>query len=395
MHVGVFLDDFKPEAGGGYTFVKDVAEAFFAIAGESRHRFTVFCTPEAAQQLKRRALPANIQLVGLKPRNFFGRIISALKHLSPLFSVLWRWPSALERAAKNARVELLWFVGGFFDTPDMPYIATVWDAQHLTHPWFSEVSAKGRWEYREAFMRRHLKRAMRIITGTQTGKDELVQFYGLPEHRLCILPHPTPAFALQPRSTADAIKHFGLREGFLLYPAQFWAHKNHANLLLALDVLRKRGEAVPQLALVGSDKGNKDYILTFAARLGLADHVRALGFVSVEELTALYQSAGAMVYTSLSGPENLPPLEAFALRCPVAISNYSGSLEQLGDAAIYFDPHDPETIADAIVEILRDSSGKHRRVEQGFKRAQSWTGTDYVRGVFTLIDGCESERRCW
>ncbi len=48
------------------------------------------------------------------------------------------------------------------------------------------------------------------------------------------------------------------------------------------------------------------------------------------------------------GPENLPPLEAFALKCPVIASNVSGSEEQLGDAAILVNPVNPEEIAQAI-----------------------------------------------
>jgi len=291
----------------------------------------------------------------------------------------------------------MWFVGGFFDTLDMPYIATVWDAQHRTHPWFPEVSAKGRWDYREQFMARHLKRAMRVITGTNVGKQELMSFYQLPENRMVILPHPTPAFALKPKAkdVGDVVQKFGLRTPFLLYPAQFWAHKNHINILLALDRLRQRGATLPDIAFVGSDKGNKTYVMDKITQLGLNDNVHSLGFISVEDLVGLYQSASALLYASFSGPENLPPLEAFAHGCPVVNADFPGAREQLGNAALYFNPHDPESIANAIETVLEGSTQTRRRVEKGAERAHEWQSHDYVRGVMKTIDECAYERQCW
>lgn len=397
MHVGVFLGDFKPTIGGGFTFVNEVAEAFFEIAGESAHRFTVLCPPDAATALQARALPQNVRVVALAPRTIFGRAVMALRHLSPLFAVLWRLPSGLERVAKRERIELIWFVGGFFDTPDVPYIATVWDIQHRTHPWFPEVSAGGKWDYREAVVARHVRRAMRVITGSQIGKQELIAFYGVPESHIAQLPHPTPGFALKatPQDKQKILDRFGLRNPFLLYPAQFWAHKNHHTLLQALSHLRQSGRPLPDLALVGSDKGNQAYILKQAKALGLEAQVRCLGFVSTEELIGLYQSAAALVYTSFSGPENLPPLEAFALRCPVLNGEFPGAREQLGDAALYFDPHDPASIANAVGQMLSDPEKTKARVELGYARAQSWTGHHFVRGVLKTLDEVVEERRCW
>lgn len=397
MRVGVFLGEFTPEIGGGYTFVNDVAEAFFLVAGESTHDFFVFCPPEAVNNLKKLNLPKNIKLIPLAKRGIVARGIATLKHISPVFSLLWRFPCALEIAARQQGVQVMWFVGGFFDTLDIPYIANVWDLQHLTHPWFPEVSAKGRWEYRELFLQRHLRRAARVITGTEVGKGELVSFYRLPENRIAILPHPTPAFALEKQDVNKeyVINKFGLRDGFVLYPAQFWAHKNHMVILLALSLLKQEGYDFPDVAFVGSDKGNRNYVMEKSADLGIADKVHCLGFVSVEDLVGLYKSAAALLYASFSGPENLPPLEAFALSCPVIASDFLGAREQMGDAAMYFDPHNPETLAIAIKNFMKEGSEKGRRVEQGLARAQKWTGKDYVRKVISLINDFEHERSCW
>lgn len=396
MHVGVFLGKFEPEVGGGYTFVNDVIEAFFAIAAESHHQFSLFSSQHAAASLRGRDLPPNVTIVGLAEPGNAGRAIATLKYVVPIFGYFWRWPSALERAALARRVELMWFVGVSFDTVDMPYIATVWDVQHLTHPWFPEVSSEWRWEYRELFLQRHLRRAMAVITGTEVGRTELVSFYSLPRDRIYTLPHPTPSFALSATTADDAgvIEKFKLGKDFLIYPAQFWAHKNHINLLLALKSLSDAGQPVPDLALVGSDKGNKDFVKRKAAELGFSARVHFLGFVARAELIALYRHAGALVYPSFSGPENLPPLEAFALGCPVVASDFPGAREQLGEAALLFDPKNPAAMAQAIVQA-REPDIRADIVRRGHERAKSWTGLNFAREVVRILDDLEPVRRAW
>jgi glycosyltransferase involved in cell wall biosynthesis len=49
-----------------------------------------------------------------------------------------------------------------------------------------------------------------------------------------------------------------------------------------------------------------------------------LGFVSHEELSALYKNAVALVFPSFFGPDNLPPLEAFCTALSRCRRRYSG-----------------------------------------------------------------------
>jgi hypothetical protein len=182
-----------------------------------------------------------VELCALRGNRFIDTATTALKHLSPLFAYLYRRASRLERAARAQGVDTIWFVGGtVFDTPGIPYIATVWDVQHRTHPWFPEVSHRSQWDYREALHARFLKRATYAITGTRTGADQLGWYYQVPPERIRILPHPTPLqVATVPTGNGSLIATLK-QKTFVFYPAQFWPHKNHANLLLALKILVDR-----------------------------------------------------------------------------------------------------------------------------------------------------------
>jgi len=242
-----------------------------------------------------------------------------------------------------------------------------------------------------------LQRATFVIVGTEIGGDEVRQFFQVPPDRIRKLPHPTPRFALQAgtQGSGQGVGKYGLKSPFLFYPAQFWAHKNHVNLLLALQLLRERGGLELPLALTGSDKGNLDHVKALCESLGLGSQVRMLGHVEQETLVGLYRSALALIYPSFSGPENLPPLEAFALGCPVIAADVPGAREQLGDAAIFFDPRDPGKIADAIESVYTSNELRDALVAKGRMRASAWTTRNFVNGVYAMVDEFVPIRRCW
>jgi glycosyltransferase involved in cell wall biosynthesis len=79
----------------------------------------------------------------------------------------------------------------------------------------------------------------------------------------------------------------------------------------------------------------------------------------------------------------------------VIAAKIPGALEQLGDAAFYFDPADPETIADALSRLMDDEGLRATLIDRGRRRAQKWTGTDFVRGVFAALDEFAATCASW
>lgn len=246
-------------------------------------------------------------------------------------------------------------------------------------------------------MARLLPRASMIITGTQVGKAEVVHYYGVNSANVMVIPFPVPGGALMARSLESAgIKEkYGLNGDFLLYPAQFWPHKNHVNLLRALKILRRQNEPDLRLVLTGSDKGNRDHVIKQVAELGLSDRVFVLGFVPREDLITLYRASVALVYPSVFGPDNLPPLEAFALGCPVIAANIPGAKEQLGEGALLFDPSDPSDIAATIENLSRNPGLRAALIDKGFEIAKVRTPQAYIATVGSFLDRFEAIRRCW
>ncbi len=106
----------------------------------------------------------------------------------------------------------------------------------------------------------------------------------------------------------------------------------------------------------------------------LPDGAEALGHVSRETLVDLLRRSSCLVFPSLYEGFGLPPLEAMACGCPVACSDAAALPEVTGGAARLFDPHDPEAIAAAVLEVLAAPTDWARR---GLERAAgfSWAQT--------------------
>jgi glycosyltransferase involved in cell wall biosynthesis len=281
---------------------------------------------------------------------------------------------------------------------DIPYIANVWDVQHHRWPFFPEVSHYGEWESREQRCIEALKRAAYVLTRNPAGKRQLLQYYNIAGEQIRMLHEPTPRFALKAGAEPHVPKPLtalGVTGDYLLYPAQFWPHKNHVLLLLVLRLLKEKYHYAPQLVLTGSDKGNKSFVAQRAAEMGLKEQVIFAGFVSRDDLVLLYRQAMATVYPSFCGPENIPPLEAMALGCPAVVGAIEGASDQFGDAALLLDPTQPEPWAEAVQRLRSEPAWREAWIAKGRARAESFTADHFARGLFGIFDEFAAYRRCW
>jgi glycosyltransferase involved in cell wall biosynthesis len=399
MRIGAYFGDTTPEVGGGFTFQDEVLKALArqAVNAPQHHFFVIGTSSNLSKYIESLRPPDNLTFLLSTTPNQFERTSEWLKRGFLILSKVLKGNGPLERLSKANNLDLVWYIGGgCFETLDTPFIATVWDLQHRLQPWFPEVSANGIWAARETQHRYFLSRASFVIVGTEAGRDEVELFYQIPRFRIHKLPHPAPSFAFdQTTSEIDVCKKYNIPEDYIFYPAQFWPHKNHVNLLHAIRLLTENYGIEPSLVLVGSDKGNSHYVERVANDLGLKTRLHRLGFVPQLDLYNLYRKAAMLAYVSMCGPENLPPLEAFAIGCPVLASDVSGSSEQFGDAVLFCDPKNPVDIASKIHQLYSDSELRLQLISRGYARARAWTPDDFVKGAFKFIDDFGAIRINW
>ena len=107
-------------------------------------------------------------------------------------------------------------------------------------------------------------------------------------------------------------------------------------------------------------------------RLGISDKVFQR-FIEDGQLPSLFRNALTFVYPSLYEGFGLPILDAFCAGCPVILSNCSCFPEVGGDAALYFDEGDAETLRNHVRALLKDDSMRKTLIERGYARAELFT----------------------
>ena len=394
MKVAVHVKDLGPDVGGGHTFEHDILDALARARQSAGHE--IVAAGFAPNPPSGWDAGSYVSLNANRAARLAGRL--GYKFARSRWHGSGPAPrSRVDRTLNAHGIDLIWCLAAGTPTRTVPYVTTIWDLQHRLQPVFPEVNSADEWANRERFFSHEIGQATVVIVGTDAGRNEVERLYGVPPERFRKLPHPTPSFALDAPagSDAEALARYGLAPGYVFYPAQFWAHKNHVGLLRALKVLRDDHGLSLSAVFVGSEKGNQAHVRQVAESLGLTSRIHFLGFVSRSDLVSLYRQAFALAYVTFFGPENLPPLEAFALGCPVVASAVSGASEQLGDCALLVPPTDENRIAEALLALHRDEALRLRLVERGHKRASSYTATHFAKGMFDIMDEIEPVIRTW
>jgi len=377
MRIGVMTNELNYLVGGGASFEDSILKAL--VKTETHHEIFIF-------------YKGNRQLENIKNINFINLFELSENEKSDFPPP---YNSLINKACFEYKIDLMYFPSpNGVRSVKVPYIITVWDLQHRLQPYFPEVCVDGwTFEEREIFYQKYLPKASYIIIGNQTGKNQVMNFYNIPDFRIKTVPMTVDDSFFETYTDIDIRQKFNIKNDYIFYPAQFWAHKNHIRLLKALKILNSKGKHY-SLVLTGSDQGNLGYINKKIAEMNLQNQVYNLGFVEKEDLISLYKNADCLVFPSFFGPDNIPPLEAMALRCPVISSNSEGMQEQLGNSALFFNPCDENEIVDC-VEKLQNEETRTQLIENGYNLAIQRTSSIYITKLFNIIDDFKAIKECW
>lgn len=260
---------------------------------------------------------------------------------------------------------------------NLPYAMNLADLQHEHFPEF--FSPKDLRKRRERFLASAQAAAAVFVADAWTKRDILAHL-PLDPDRIHAVPLAPTWEASEVPSEADArarVAAEGMPERFAFYPAQTWAHKNHARLFEALAALKARGLAVP-LVCTGQTNAHFPVLQRRLLELGLERDVRFLGLVPEALVKALYRACDLVVVPTLfEGGPGIPVLEALALGRPLAASTACGIPEAVGDAGLLFDPLDPAAMATAVEKLWSDPSFAKELGARGAARMapRSWDRT--------------------
>jgi glycosyltransferase involved in cell wall biosynthesis len=188
--------------------------------------------------------------------------------------------------------------------------------------------------------RESLKNAEEIICVSESTKNELLKYYELDEKKISVIYHGYDHLN-------NEINHIkSNNNNFILYVGSRGRHKNFKNFIAAYCINKHTFNKVKIICIGGGNfsldekkefskyKINTNYIINIQGNDNM--------------LKILYANAKFLIYPSTDEGFGIPVLEAMSLKCPVLISDIPSLKEIAGEAGIYFNPYDIESISEKI-----------------------------------------------
>jgi glycosyltransferase involved in cell wall biosynthesis len=295
----------------------------------------------------------------------------------PIYTVREQW--AIPRAARGC--DLLHVP--HYNAPLLgrgPMVASILDLIHIMDDAYRRSPQS--WLYARPMLHLVARKAAHIVTVSEYSKAQIVERLGVPPSKVTVIYNGVDS-DFRPMAREEALaavrRELGIQGPYLLYVGSLKTYKNVSCLLQAFAILRKRCGLPHRVLILGDDRAGKRPLVQECVRLGLQDCASFVSFAAQSVLPKIYAAADALVMPSRIEGFGLPVLEAMACGTPVVCSRAASLPEVGGDAAVYFDPRDPQELAEAVERVLNSKELQRSLRAKGVERAKRFTWEEAVR----------------
>lgn len=205
-----------------------------------------------------------------------------------------------------------------------------------------------------------VKRSDKIITVSENSKRDLIKFLNAPEKKITVVYNGVDQEKFHRMDAAKAegiLQAKGWPTDFILYAGTIdHPGKNAIAVVKAFEELKKTGKYDGQCVLAGMPGSGFEFVKEYIDKSEYKDQIVITGFVSDEELVALYSKCATFVFVSLYEGFGIPPLEALSCGAKVVVSSTSSLPEVVGDIGITVDPSNQDAITEAVYESLQKNA---------------------------------------
>ena len=245
-------------------------------------------------------------------------------------------------------------------------VTSVHDFSFILH---KDFHPKERIKYFEENFFKNIYRSDIIITGSKFSKQEILDRLDFKEENVRVIYHGVRHDVFK---KTDTIKlDFDLPKKFIFSVGSIEPRKNLIGLLSAYNNLEDEIKQEYKLVIAGFKGWENKEIMQIIEKN--KEFITYLGYISDEELAAVYNKASCFVYPSFYEGFGLPPLEAMACGTPVVCSNVSSLPEVGGEAVVYCDPYSVKDIKNKIESVLLDENLQKELSLKGLEQAQKFT----------------------
>jgi len=235
-----------------------------------------------------------------------------------------------------------------------------------------------------------LRHMDRIIAVSEWVKNELIDLVRVKESRIEVVPNGIDHSAFYPRTFDEEsellIQPFSFRRPYILCVSRI-EHpiKNHVRLIKAFGIFKERTGFPHRLILAGGDSGNAAKVKAAAAKSAWRNDIFFTGHFPLKNLPELYSGADFVVVPSMYEGFGMGVVEAMASGVPAICARAASLPEAAEHAALYFDPKDPEDMADRMVTLTGDRELHERCRNLGLERAQAFSWDRCINSTLKII----------
>lgn len=229
----------------------------------------------------------------------------------------------------------------------------------------------------------YLRKAPRIYAISENTKSDLIRFYNIPADKIEVNHNGYNSQKLTDAISYEALKSkFRLTKKYMLYIARVeHPGKNHMGLLKAYDLLPIELMETYDLVCAGGLWNGSEIVLQQVQKMQQPQNIHFPGFVSNQEVAALYKNASLYVFPSLYEGFGIPVLEAFAAGIPVICSDRSSLPEIGGEAVLTFNPDDPHSIVERMQTVLKDANLQSNMIQLGQARLRNFSWRTHTQKI--------------
>lgn len=263
---------------------------------------------------------------------------------------------------------------------------------------FPEYLSNTRKRKYQALIEKAIGEADKVVTVSKYTKDDLVRYLGLDPNAIVVNSIDVdPIFkqTVSKKQSRETLNRYRLQAGYIYLGGGLEKRKNAEGLLRAYRLLvdqnkkKKFIEVIPKLVISGKLMPELAPLITDVTRLvkelGLSNRVKILGFVSQEDLPALYANASMFVFPSLYEGFGMPVLEAMSQGVPV-ITSRSTSLPEVGKKSVlYCNPEDVADMTRAMKKLLLNVSLRDTLGASGKVTSLSFSWSTFVQKMLRLL----------
>ncbi|MFD2933744.1 glycosyltransferase family 4 protein [Spirosoma flavum] len=297
-------------------------------------------------------------------------------------SIYWE-QVALPKALRTYQLDVLHCTSNIAPRlTGVPLIVTLHDVLFLRQTsGINTASAYQRFgdQYRTMLVGRLINRSSNVLTVSRFAAQQIKEALNIPKAQIDVLYNGVSNRFNDPVThdrLASVRKAYQLPDRYFFFFGSTDPRKNSKNVLQAFI---KYGRTNPGISLIISGELSSliKPLLTTDEYAFVQERCQFIGTIHNDDLPALYTLAEVFLFPSISEEFGLPILEAMACGTPVITSTLTAMPEIAGDAALLVDPHQPQSIAEAMHQLVDKSLLRQLLIRRGKERVAhfSWKHT--------------------